>query len=982
MSSLITEEKSVQYPFIEYAEQMGWKHVPTSEALAFREGLQGKFFYHILERNLIKLNQFLSPENAQEIIRQIENIPDDIEGNKQVLDRVRGNGTFYDTQEQRNRYVKLIDFEEPENNDFFVTEEWTQAGVAKKNRSDIMFLINGFPLAIVENKNPKKQKSMDEAIVQFKRYQEETPEMLCCPQVFNITDVVEYFYGATWNYSRKNIFNWKKELGHKREKSISLEEAVNSFFDKNHFLRFIKTCILFFYKEDKNGLQKTILQQHQARAVEKINRRCTEKNKNRGLIWHTQGSGKTFTMITAARMILEKYTNATVMMIIDRNELEGQLATWIDSLIGKGQQSDQQTIPIRQIENKKKLQEVLLSDDRGLIISMIHKFDGIEKDSCTREDFYVLIDEAHRSVNKDLGNHLMAALPNATMFGFTGTPVDKTSSGKGTFKIFGKYDSEGYLDKYPISESIGDGTTLKLSYTSVANQLRLPDDLLETEFLQKAESEGVSDIDDLNKVLRQSVKLKNFLKADDRIEKVAEYIADHFKKNVKPLRYKAFIVAVDREACALYKEALDKFLSPEMSQTVYSRNYNDTEILVKHTIRKDNEEAIRTSFRKADCDPHILIVTDKLLTGYDAPILYCMYLDKPMRDHVLLQAIARVNRPYEDSRGISKSCGLIVDFVGIFKSMQKALSFDPDEVNAVIEDLDRLFDRFKELIDKNLRRLPFIISEKSDKLIEKLLYEYFVNTKKREEFIRYAKELEAAYEVLSPSARLEPYQSHYRNIIEIHQLLKRAYSGKSGENETEFLDKLSHKTERLVKDMPQVYNFKTDRTFEINVETLKQIKENKETSNIKVMDLIKSILKVTREEQNKNPILISIAERANDILEDFKNQQKRSEECLKELCRLSEEIINIKQEQETSELEDEVFPIYWSLKKYIPERPQNLAIEISNSCKKFKHFNDNPEELRQLKTEIYRILMSKMNQDSMPKLVDEILTLMEKIYEN
>ncbi|MBC6414491.1 MAG: HsdR family type I site-specific deoxyribonuclease [Chromatiales bacterium] len=974
MSRLITEREAVQKPFIKYAQHIGWQYITVEKASAFRAGTQGKFFYDILAQNLVRLNPFINEDDARGIIRNIENIPDTMEGNKQVLDWLQGRRSFYDQQERRERPIFPIDFENPENNEFYITQEWAHASISHKNRSDIIFLVNGIPLAIVENKNPKNKDPMQEAITQLARYEEQTPEMLCCPQVFNIADVCEYFYGATWNYSRKNIFNWKKELKHKREKNITWEEAVKSFFDKANFLRLVRQCVLFFYKDDE--LKKTVLQQHQIRAIDKIDKRCTkEKNKTRGLIWHTQGSGKTFTMITAARIILERKPNATVMMIIDRQELEGQLSGWIDRLI-----ESHQEIVVRKAESKIELQEILKANAGGLIISMIHKFDQIKNNSCTRQDFYVLIDEAHRSVNKDLGNYLTAALPNATLFGFTGTPVDKTASGKGTFKIFGKYDKEGYLDKYSIRESIEDGTTLQLRYENVPNQLKLSDELLEEEFLQQAESEGVSDIDDLNEVLRKAVRLKTFLKADDRIDKVAAFIADHFKEKVQPLGYKAFVVAVDREACALYKEALDKLL-PGMSQAIYSKGHNDRGILDKYQKSEAEEKQTREFFKKADSEPHILIVTDKLLTGYDAPILYCMYLDKPMRDHVLLQAIARVNRPYENSTGIRKPCGLIVDFVGIFKSMSKALAFDANEVNAVIEDIDRLFDRFKNLIDEELGYLPMILATQDDKLVEKLLYEDFKDSKIRDEFVAKAKELEDAYEVLSPDKRLQPYMSKYQNIIEIQRLLIRAYSGDPDAKETKFLDELGRKTERFIRENLQAHTYKVDQVFEINAETLTKLKKDKTTSEIiKVMNLLKSIIKMANEEQNENPALISIDERANEILKEFKDGQEKSREILRKAYELSNEAIESQKAQKELGLDKETFLIYWCLKKANLENPKQLAIEINTSFEKFENFNDNTDEKRQLKLEIYARLVPLMEQDNMLDVTDKILKLMEKVY--
>jgi type I restriction enzyme R subunit len=205
--------------------------------------------------------------------------------------------------------------------------------------------------------------------------------------------------------------------------------------------------------------------------------------------------------------------------------------------------------------------------------------------------------------------------------------------------------------------------------------MTVPAEQLDKEFFELAGSEGVTDVEELNKVLDRAVGLRTFLTADDRIIKVAEFVAEHFKESVVPLGYKAFLVAVNREACAKYKQALDKLLPPEWTEAIYTENAADTidrPLGAELQLSEEHEKDVRELFPKAGENPKILIVTDKLLTGYDAPLLYCMYLDKPMREHVLLQAVARVNRPYEDTEGVRKRVGLIVDFVGVLRTEEGA----------------------------------------------------------------------------------------------------------------------------------------------------------------------------------------------------------------------------------------------------------------------------------------------------------------------
>jgi type I restriction enzyme R subunit len=352
--------------------------------------------------------------------------------------------------------------------------------------------------------------------------------------------------------------------------------------------------------------------------------RALDPKQSRGLIWHTQGSGKTYTMIKAAELLFKanEAQKPTILLMIDRNELEDQM---LKNLAAVGLANVAHANSIAALN---KLLDENGQDYRGIVVTMIHKFRDMPAKLNTRENIFVLIDEAHRTTGGDLGNFLMAGLPNASYIGFTGTPVDKTAYDKGTFKTFGLEDDKGYLHKYSIAESIEDGTTLPLYYNLAPNEMRVPHDIMEKEFLALAETEGIADIEELNKILDRAINLKNFLKGKDRVKKVAQYVADHYRENVEPLGYKAFLVGVDREACALYKEALDAILPPEYSEIVYTGTNNDPTHLKKWHLEPTREKQIRKSFTKLGEWPKILIVTEKLLTGFDAPILYAMYLDK------------------------------------------------------------------------------------------------------------------------------------------------------------------------------------------------------------------------------------------------------------------------------------------------------------------------------------------------------------------
>ena len=570
-----------------------------------------RYFTEVLKAQLLKLNKrVVDDSNCADVMRKLDLLNATLEGNQEALLWMRGQEPTFVENEKRHRNVTLIDFENPDNNLFHVTDEWTQQNAAHRNRADVVFLINGIPVAVVETKNAGKPDGLALGVDQIRRYHNETPEMFTTAQLFGVTQLLDFFYGVTWNTSRKNLFNWKtgeapmtRGVG-----GLNYEQKVKTFFDRDRFLKVLQQSIIFQSKDDQ--LIKIVLRQHQTRAVEKVIERVQDPNKHRGLVWHTQGSGKTLTMITIAARLLrsgEQTEKPTVLMVVDRNELESQL---FRNITGYGI-----TTP-KVAQSKNDLEEILASDYRGLIVSMIHKFDRKPVNLNTRESMVVLIDEAHRTTGGDFGNHLMAALPNATYIGFTGTPIDRLSKGEGTFKVFGVDDEQGYLDKYAIAESIEDGTTVPLNYTLASSDLQVDRETLEREFLNLAVTEGMSDLEELNAILDRAVQLKEMMKAPERVDGIARYVAQHFRETVEPMGFKAFLVAVDREACALYKQALDNYLPSGYSEVVYSENNSDADFMKAYHHTPEQEKDIRKKFINKNEQPKILIVTQIGLTQH------------------------------------------------------------------------------------------------------------------------------------------------------------------------------------------------------------------------------------------------------------------------------------------------------------------------------------------------------------------------------
>ena len=960
----MSERKIVQDPLIKYATQIGWTYLNRDKAIVLRHGEAGLFFYDILKEQLIKLNNgIVNNEKADEIIKKLENVKSSIEGNQEILQYLKGKKSVYSDKEKRELDIRFIDFEELKNNEFHVTDEWQYTNGKFTNRGDVIFLINGIPVIIAETKGANKREGIEEGIGQIRRYHAETPELVTSNQIFDVTHLLDFYYGVTWNLDRKGLFNWKDvEKG-------NFEKKVKSFFSKERILQFIKDYIIFFKKDDV--LSKIIMRQHQTRAVEKLIDRALDKKKKTGLIWHAQGAGKTFTMIVAAEKILQQpeFEKPTVVMLVDRNELESQLFRNLDAYGFKIDEG------MKIAESKKDLQDLLKSDYRGLIVSMIHKFEGMPKDINTRDNVFVLVDEAHRTTGSHLGNFLMAAIPNATYFGFTGTPIDKILYGKGTFKIFGKEDNKGYLDKYSIAESIEDGTTVPLHYTLAPNEIRVPKEMLEKEFFALMEKEGVSDIDELNKLLEKAVSLRNFLKSKDRVKKVAEFVAKHYKENVEPMGYKAFLVGVDRQACALYKKELDKLLPAEYSVIVYSQAHNDTEELKKHYMKESDERDLKGKiFPKKNKLPKILIVTDKLLTGYDAAILYCMYLDKPMKDHTLLQAIARVNRPYEDEDGLKKPSGFVLDFIGIFERLEKALAFDSDIVGSVIKNIDVLKESFAKLMKEKAK--PYLELTKGgfdDKTIERAI-EYFSDKNKRQDFYGFFKQLEMLYEIISPDKFLRDYMHDYWKISYLYSIVRNAFSRRI------LLDKeLMRKTSDLVQK--HVYSTDISSTlpiYEIKEDTLKALKESDKSDNVKVINLRKSIFKFVDDNQNEQPYLIEIGEKAQAVIELYDDRRVTTIDALRKLEEIIKEINQARREQAEKNFDVNTFTIYWLFKKDKVSKPDILAVKVNEIFEAYPNWRLNDKERRELTTQLYKILLKEVNKTKAVELVEKILRLERK----
>jgi len=978
-----TEHKTVQARILKYAQESGWTYVPRDEAER-RRGFDPAgatpeerarkatlFFGDLLHAQVRAFNpKYKDAEGA--LVGEFQRLHADIYGNRDFLQALRNLHKFFCVEQNRELDLTLIDYGDlarPRGewrNVYEVTEEFYTHNGKHGTREDVVFLINGIPVFVIECKNASKDEAIALGIDQIRRYHVETPEVMVPQMIFTATEAIGFAYGVTWNTVRRNIFNWK------HEETGNLEAKVKSFCDVPHLLRFLKDFILFAEKEEE--LQKIILHQHQTTAVDKVVARALDPKRTRGLVWHTQGSGKTYTMIKAAELLFKspEAEKPTILLMIDRNELEDQMLKNLAS-VGLGNVAHADSIAeLNRLLNQKR------QDYRGIIVTTIHKFRDMPANLNTRKNIFVLIDEAHRTTGGDLGNFLMAGLPNATFLGFTGTPVDKTAYGKGTFKTFGCEDDKGYLHKYSIAESIEDGTTLPLYYSLAPNEMLVPREIMEKEFLSLAETEGIADIEELNKILERAVNLKNFLKGRDRVKKVAHYVADHFRENVEPLGYKAFLVGVDREACTFYKEALDAILPPEYSEIVFTGNNNDPPHLKKWHLDPKREKQIRKNFIKAGEWPKILIVTEKLLTGFDAPILYAMYLDKPMRDHTLLQAIARVNRPYENEAAeMVKPHGFVLDFVGVFDKLEKALAFDSDEINAIVKDIGLLKQLFKAKMESKVPAyLGRVTRNFDDKDVDNLI-EHFRDKERRKEFFREYKEIEMLYEIISPDAFLRPFIEPYTTLSSIYAVVRNAYAKKV------YVDRaFQKKTNELVQKHigAMMVASPQDKYVVIDRSTIDTIKRQDEGKATKVINLVKSIEK-TAEENSDDPFLVALAERAKAVQESFEDRQTTTTDALDELLKEIEKNEHRKKEQAAKGLDGLTYFVLCKLTDDDIPHPEQASRKIAEAFAKFTNWRRSEAELREVRKHVtFAVVAEEEDIAKATATVEALFTLLQKSF--
>lgn len=677
-----TEASTIQAAVVDRLSKPDLEWTEVHPAKLTRENISALIEPDVTEA-LLKLNPAIAaePDRVDQVLPALRavvlSVVEDglVAANERMMSWLRGREAVQFVGEPAPVPVRLIDFDNPRVNKLVVSREVVFKAGASDRRYDVVLFVNGFPLVVGETKTPTKQSVswLNAARDITNTYEVEQPGFFV-PNVLNFaTEGKEFRYGPV-QIPAEMWLPWGKTSEEPPPVGLArVLRAAELLLAPEQLLEILRTYTLFSAQRVGKTTRtfKVIPRYPQVEAVEAISDRAADPHRKKGLIWHHQGSGKTLLAAFACGKLRRRIPGATVVVLLDRLDLIEQTAREFESA---GVER------LRVAETKEQLRDLVSSGQRGVIVTTIFRF--AEAGHLTdREDVIVIADEAHRSQEGILGLDLRKALPNATYIGMTGTPI--ADGDHDTFETFGDPDDPDHiLNSYSPERSMADGATLPIRVEVPKQDLQLSTAELDEAFDELAELEGLSD-EEKERLARKASKVKPLLRSQKRIDAVCADIVEHYYAKVHPLGLKAQVVAFDRELCVAYCDAITKLLAgrttrggktPEATIVMTVAGKDDPETFRPFARDRAQEAAVKGRFRDFTDPLDFLIVTAKLLTGFDAPIDGVMYLDKPLRKHTLFQALTRTNRRWTNpDTGQEKTHGLIVDYVGLGKQIAEAM---------------------------------------------------------------------------------------------------------------------------------------------------------------------------------------------------------------------------------------------------------------------------------------------------------------------
>jgi len=977
-------------PALDQLVAMGYEYKTQQEINLERQDYRQVLLYDRLKNAIIEINPELDEEGVYDALEQIKE--DSFSSNWDVMDtneRIRaklvglsrsgGLEPITVTQNlgdgNENKTVYLFDFINPENNDFLVTNQFKMDGLKEPIYPDIVIFVNGIPLVVVECKAPSIRNPIQEAVDgNFARYQDRGRgyEKLMFYNHILIATCGDIARHGSIGTNVNQYARWSEAYPFSNDELLKLcnrkrlreqEILIAGMLSKSHILDILKNYVL--YEVINNKKLKKVAKHQQYRVVTKaIDRLHTDKdstgNKSTlsgkgGVIWHTQGSGKSISMLWLATQLMYKFGNPPILIVTDRKQLDKQIHETFKTCGFP--------TPIK-ARTSSHLQTLLQNPQGKTIMTTIQKFGTKSGLIETNAKVIVLVDEGHRTQYKFNAAAMREALPNGTFFAFTGTPIDKKE--KSTYRVFGPL-----LDRYSFDESKADGATLAIKYEGRMAELFVEgeNETIEQVF-DRVFSDQTKDVKD--KLKKQYVTKEKILEAPSRIKKVCLDVIDHFAKNVKSNGLKAMVVASSRQAAVTYKKELDNLNGPISKVIMTSKlgeKGSDGESWDKYYLTDEQSEKEESYFKSPEDPTQILIVVDMLLVGYDAPIVQTLYLDRVIREHTLLQAIARVNRPYRPE----KQYGLIIDYCGITKELQQALAiFDERDVQDVMIPFDTEIEQLKLRHAEAMSFFSDINKNNFDEIILK-----FEPINVREDFEYAFKMFSKAMDSVLPRREAFQYKDDFTFLAKTRQRLKNFYGGVGLSLKIE-----GNKVQRLINDIIRSSKISTlieqrevtDETFLSDV--IKETK-NKKARTALVKNKVRQIIE---EKAHLNPVYYEkMKERLEAIIREEREERREDayyfnsyESILKDLYGQEEER---KKLGFTNAFE---FAVYETLLKEVEDGNLSKVITkkifegIKEEITNIPDWQNKLTSQKKLESSIYDILNETSNK-KIEKNIDEII---------
>jgi type I restriction enzyme R subunit len=921
----IPSEQGVERSLLSWLNGVGWEtHGQDGNRganvlnEAYERDSHGVVYWDLLAEQVVALNDAVTEENVDKLISSLrrdldaENLMDGNQAFHQLLTKGKTFTVQRDNGTSETVYVDLIDYENPENNRFHAVDQFS---VSRETtiRPDVNLFVNGIPLVTMELKSLAQDNDWHDAVRDLRDYEEDVPRLFV-PGLFNIAaDTMELRYGAVG--APKEFYEPWNDAPEQFEDDNEMRQAVKALCNPETLLDLVKHFV--FYERRAGGDAKIVPRYMQYYAVNRILDRVQTDDHKRGLIWHTQGSGKSFTMLYAAENLLsrpEVARNPQVFLIVDTDKLNSQMRDQLANL------SVEQWTEAESIDH---LQQLIEEGSSQLVLTTIQKFEDVDPAVQGNDEVIVMSDEAHRFMEADLGSRLDAALPECYHFGFTGTPVreGEREKDKNTFREFSP-EGEDYLHRYSVKQGIDDGLILPVYFTLRHEmEWEIDEAGLDEEF--EREFRGMT-TDEKREAIRENVTATTLAEIEPRVERAVEEIDSHYDDHVSPNGWKGMVVTPSRRSAAMYGQRLIDRRGEDEVEVLYTATKDDPDLIEQFHTDTEERDSIVKAF-KQDENPKLLVVHNMLLTGFDAPILKTMYLDRNLKNHNLMQAIARTNRPAE-----GKENGEIVDFQGVFENIDDALDYDAETKAYAARDKDDLYDDLVEQVERVMDIFDGIPKDDTQEATSAAVERVSTHPERRE-FKQNFRRLQNLYEAVAPDGRLvsEGIERDYKWLSRIHVAFKRMTSGDDDPEE-----EMREKTREIINKHVDITEVKRDfPTYKLGEEYLEDV-EGLDNPGVKAAQVAHAIREHLHPRENQNPRYKRLSERVTDIVERWQGEEMSDPEAVEALKSVEEEVLEIKKKSDNSQREAAEFAIYTHLTGETPdaiaseEQAEQVAEEI------------------------------------------------------